>query len=167
MRSSSTSDLQISNRNLNIPGALDGYSVLYSGRQFYVIDVKNNRIPVENYRISKELRGISRKGLENCLSVGYLALKKSGENFSLDFHGRLDGGGWLAIRSKVVKVGVVATVGCFFGGWFITSYVLIAATAAISNIKTKNEKEEELKNYDPGAFYRNKHPVNESSDVDA
>ncbi len=86
------SEIVIEDKNLFVPISLGKVTVQYKDGEFYV---KHDGIQtkVANYHLTKELRGISPQCLQGFLEVGYLSLKKIGDEFAIQGSLRLLGGG--------------------------------------------------------------------------
>lgn len=82
--------------SLFVPHALGRLSVDYDGCNFVVVNSAHLRSFVSEEDLSKELRGISIDTLKKVLDVGYLSVRKTGENYALQLNGRLRGGGPIA-----------------------------------------------------------------------
>lgn len=83
----------ISSNYLFIPGVNKNLKVTYENRDFYVIDAKGLKTPIQRAYLDKELRGVSEDTLQKMLDIGYLTLNKFGEDYSIKFSSRLRGGG--------------------------------------------------------------------------
>ncbi|MBI2742358.1 MAG: hypothetical protein HYX48_00375 [Chlamydiales bacterium] len=90
------SSTRVSEENLRIPTSLGNLEVRHNGRDFFVINERAESFLIPRANLSSELRGISASELQKSLSVGYLRLKKSGEEYGLELNYRLPGGGPLA-----------------------------------------------------------------------
>ncbi len=96
---------KISAKDVFIPNELGNLSVVFNGREFSIIDERNESCAVERFNLSKELRDITNDQLQRCLGAAYLTLNKFGDEYSLKLNGRLPGGGPLlgSIGYWVVK----------------------------------------------------------------
>ena len=121
-----------------VPHQLGKLGVMYKGREFFVIDSHGAEHPIARGDLCKELRGISPEHLEKMLVVGYISVRKIGEDYGLRFDGRLRGGG--PILAGLIYVGmnvvggalIVTGVGTAAGVAMVTAapYTLIATLPA-------------------------------------
>ncbi|NGX37477.1 MAG: hypothetical protein K1000chlam2_00633 [Chlamydiae bacterium] len=89
---SSKIEMSIPETNLFIPNQLNNVEVKYKDHDFFVIHQGKSQ-KVENYQLSKELRGITLEQLEKCLDVAYLSLSKIGKDYAIECKLRMKGGG--------------------------------------------------------------------------
>lgn len=106
--------VEISGSNLLVPHHLGDIKVIHDGSRFTVID-KCGSNTVERYNLDKTLRQMNQQQLEEFLSQGYLSVKKLENDYCLEGHGRLLGGG--PILAVVTGLGVaVGGIGCALTG---------------------------------------------------
>lgn len=83
----------------------------YDGRDFFIVERNQLQSAVSNLNLSPELRGISAEELTKALSVGYLAVRKAGEEYAIRFNARLLGGGLFTAGLLAVGGTVLVAVG--------------------------------------------------------
>lgn len=87
----------------------------YKDGSFFVKD-KDGSHQVKNHDLCKEVRGLPEDKLCNLLQHGYLAVNKAGNDYTLTFRPRLQGGGVaiaraLYVGTKTACYGIIAGVG--------------------------------------------------------
>jgi len=122
-------EMAIPTNNLFIPGELGNIHVKYKDHDFFVIDEKNHEFAVERGDLSKELRGISQEHLNKYLASAYLALKKSGEDYSIRLQHSLKGGGWFSGFLGKTATYTVSYVGMAMGG--VTATLMVGPVVGV------------------------------------
>src|SRR3954469_14822141 len=82
----------IPRNNLFCPNRFGPTEICYDGESFIILQ-DGNQSTVQQWDLSKELRGISTEKLTKCLECSYLALGKIGDDFTLNLNVRGLGGG--------------------------------------------------------------------------
>lgn len=86
--------------------AFGNISLEHENKGFFVVDSNQLKTPISPINLSKELRGISTDELRKALDVGYLSLRKIGDEYALRFNVRMKGGGLgFAIFTYVATTG--------------------------------------------------------------
>jgi len=104
--------------------------VEHNGREFCIITTEGLECEVPRSNLSHELRGISTETLQKMLKVGYLTINKAGDNFTIQYKGRLLGGGpvtGVVVFLAGTSLGWIAII----GGSMTANPALIAAGVAI------------------------------------
>ncbi|MBX9621717.1 MAG: hypothetical protein K2X28_06815 [Alphaproteobacteria bacterium] len=118
-----TKEITLSEDNLFVPKSLGKLAVTYKDNEFFVSNGKE-KIQIQRWNLSQELRGIKEDQLKGFLKVGYLSLKQQDDNkFSLNANFRLRGGGGIADGMEMgrggtrVAEGVGGAAGAAGGAW--------------------------------------------------
>ncbi len=118
-----TQEITFSEDNLFVPKSLGKLAITYKDNEFFVSNGKE-KIQIQRWNLSQELRGIKEEQLKGFLNVGYLSLKKQDDNnFSLNANFRLRGGGGIADGMEMGRHGTRAaeaaggTAGAIGGSW--------------------------------------------------
>jgi hypothetical protein len=118
-----TKEITFSENNLFVPRSLGKLAITYKDNEFFVSNGKE-KIQIQRWNLSQELRGIKEDQLKGFLKVGYLSLKKQDDNnFSLNANFRLKGGGGIADGMEMGRSGTRAAegvggaVGATGGAW--------------------------------------------------
>ena len=113
----------ISDSNVFAPSCLGKLTVTYDGHDFSVTSSKGLK-SLQRADLSKDLRGISTETLQKMMEVGYLSITKTGEDYAMNFKGRLLGGGLLG----AIGVYVGTTVA---GGAMIVAGTLLTPVGGV------------------------------------
>lgn len=123
LSSEGTKEIIFSEDNIFVPKSLGKLAITYKDNEFFVSNSKE-KIQIQRWNLSQELRGIKEEQLKGFLKVGYLSLKQQDDNsFSLNVNFRLRGGGGIADGMEMsrggtrVAEGVGGAAGAAGGAW--------------------------------------------------
>ena len=103
---------------LFVPGALRPLTLTYDGRTYTAIDANGGKSRIPTLNLDNALKGVSPGTLKKMTEVGYVSVKRSGEEYALNYNGRLLGGGLFS------AIAVYAGTNVLGGAMFLTGALL-------------------------------------------
>lgn len=86
------SEFFINKNSVFVPNFIGDVNVSYKSGVFH-LRKNENYFKVQQYNLSKDLRGIDNETLIDFLKFGYLSIKKIGDEYGIDYKARMLGGG--------------------------------------------------------------------------
>lgn len=126
------SEITVPKSNLFVPHELGKLNVMYNGHEFAVIDEQKSRFPIQTGDLSKDLQGISSEHLQKAFRIGFLTVRKIGEDYAIRFNGRIAGGGPILAGLTLISIHVTGVALCLTGVGVVAGAALIAAAPVVA-----------------------------------